>query len=98
VDHLSYLQSKGYDDKSIHESQIFLDIRSKKDKFLNRLIFPIQNQRGDVVAFAGRVLDKSLPKYINSPASKIYDKSAILYGLFQARTEITKKNYVIVTE
>jgi DNA primase len=56
-----------------------LDIGKKKDKFINRLIFPIQNQRGDVVAFAGRVLDKSLPKYLNSPASKIYDKSAILY-------------------
>lgn len=98
LDHLEYLKGKGYEDKMLADSQIFVDIRSKKDKFLNRLIFPIQNQRGDIVAFAGRVLDKSLPKYINSPASKIYDKSAILYGLFQARNEITQKNFVIVTE
>ena len=98
IDHLEYLKSKWYEDKNIADSQIFLDIGKKKDKFINRLIFPIQNQRGDVVAFAGRVLDKSLPKYLNSPASKIYDKSAILYWLFQARQEITKKNYVIVCE
>lgn len=98
VDHFEYLRWKWYEDKAIADSQIFLDIRSKKEKFLNRLIFPIQNQRGDIVAFAGRVLDKSLPKYINSPASKIYDKSAILYGLFQARAHITKKNFVIVAE
>ncbi len=98
MDHLEYLKGKGYDDKMIADSQIFLDIRAKKDKFLNRLIFPIQNLRGDVVAFAGRVLDKSLPKYLNSPASKIYDKSSILYWLFQARNEINKKNFVIVVE
>ncbi len=98
VDHLEYLKSKWYDDKMLADSQIFLDIRTKKDKFLNRLIFPIQNQRWDIVAFAGRVLDASLPKYLNSPASKIYDKSAILYWLFQARHEINKKNFVIVAE
>lgn len=98
VEHFEYLKSKWCDDKMIADSGIFLDIRSKKDKFLNRLIFPIQNLRGDIVAFAGRVLDNSLPKYLNSPASKIYDKSAILYGLYQARTTITQKDYVIVTE
>lgn len=98
IDHFEYLKSKWFEDKQIADSGIFLDIRQKKDKFLNRLVFPIQNLRGDIVAFAWRVLDKSLPKYLNSPASKIYDKSAILYWLFQARNEIIKKNFVIVTE
>ena len=98
IDHFEYLVSKWFEEKQIADSGIFLDLKQKKDKFLNRLIFPIQNLRGDIVAFAGRVLDKSLPKYLNSPASKIYDKSAILYWLFQARNEIIKKNFVIVTE
>lgn len=94
----NYLKSKWYDDNIIKESQIFLDIKNKRDKFLNRLIFPIQNSRWDIVAFAGRILGKWEPKYLNSPATKIYDKSSILYGLFQARNHISKKDFVIVTE
>ena len=94
----SYLKEKWYEDNIISGSNIFLDIRTKKDKFINRIIFPIQNLRGDFVAFAGRVIDKWEPKYLNSPASKIYDKSSILYGLYGARSAITKQDYVIITE
>ena len=94
----NYLKEKWYDDKVIDSSNIFLDIRTKKDKFINRIIFPIQNLRGDFVAFAGRIIDQGEPKYLNSPASKIYDKSSILYGLYSARSAITKDDYVIITE
>ncbi|RKW23176.1 DNA primase [Candidatus Gracilibacteria bacterium] len=98
IELFSYLKSKGYEDEQISESQIFLDIKSKKDKFIGRVIFPIQNSRGDFVAFAGRILDKGEPKYLNSPASKIYDKSNILYNIFNARQAITKEDFVIICE
>ena len=92
------LKNKWYEDHMIQESWVFHDLKTKKDKFINRLIFPIQNQRWDVIAFAGRVMNDAMPKYLNSAASKIYDKSSILYWLYQARHEITQKDFVIVTE
>ncbi|MDD3302733.1 MAG: DNA primase [Candidatus Gracilibacteria bacterium] len=94
----NYLKEKGYEDQVISDSQIFLDLQRRKDKFIGRLIFPIKNHRGDVVAFAGRIIKSGEPKYINSPATKIYDKSNILYGFFDARQEISKKDFVIITE
>ncbi len=94
----NYLREKWYDDKIIWDSNIFMDSTLKKDKFLNRIIFPIQNQRWDFVAFTARIIDKWEPKYLNSPASNIYDKSSILYWLYTARNSITKENFVIVTE
>ncbi len=93
-----YLKWKWYEDELIGQSQIFLNVSSRRDKFIGRVIFPIQNLRGDFVAFAGRILGKWEPKYLNSPASDIYDKSSILYGLYDARTSITKVDYVIITE
>ncbi len=94
----NYLKSKWYDDEMIIKSNIFLDLKTKKDKFINRLIFPIQNTRWDFVAFTARVIWEWDPKYINSPASELYDKSNILYGLFNARTSISKLDFVIITE
>ncbi|MDD2870391.1 MAG: DNA primase [Candidatus Gracilibacteria bacterium] len=98
VELYNYLKSKGYEDDMIVQSNIFLDIKTRKDKFINRLIFPIQNARGDFVAFTARILGAGEPKYLNSPASDLYDKSNILYGLFNARTAITKQDFIIVTE
>lgn len=94
----AYLKEKWYDDKQIDDSKIFLDTKSKKDKFINRIIFPIQNSRWDFVAFAWRVHKVWEPKYLNSPASNFYDKSNILYNLFNARTSVTKEDYIIITE
>lgn len=94
----NYLKEKWYEDDLIGTSNIFLDIKTRKDKFIGRVIFPIQNLRWDFVAFAGRILWKWEPKYLNSPASDIYDKSSILYGLFDARNTITKVDHVIITE
>lgn len=94
----NYLKEKWYDDQIISQSNIFLDIKTKKDKFINRVIFPIQNLRWDFVAFTARVLWNGEPKYLNSPASNIYDKSSILYWLYNARTSITKEDFIIVVE
>ncbi len=94
----NYLRSKSYTDSEIEKSQVFLDIKSKKDKFIWRVIFPIKNPRWDIVAFAWRIVDIWEPKYLNSSASDLYDKSSILYWLFEWRNEIYKKNYIIITE
>ena len=98
VELYNYLRWKWYDDEQISDSHIFIDTKSTKDKFINRIIFPIQNARWDFVAFAWRIHGTWEPKYLNSPASNIYDKSNLLYNLFNARTSITKLDYVIITE
>lgn len=68
------------------------------DRFRKRIIFPILDIKGICVAFGGRVLDDSLPKYLNSPETEIYTKGRHLYGLHQARTAIREKDFVIVVE
>jgi DNA primase len=68
------------------------------DRFRNRIIFPIVDGRGLCVAFGGRVMDESLPKYLNSPETEIYVKGRNLYGFFQARKAIRENDAVIVVE
>lgn len=68
------------------------------DLFRNRIIFPIFKYNGDIIAFGGRVLDDSLPKYLNSPETEIFSKRHNLYGLFQAREAIRAANEVILVE
>ncbi len=68
------------------------------DKFRDRIIFPIHNTIGNVVAFAGRVLGDGTPKYLNSPESPIYNKSALVYGLHLAKEHIRKEGCVIIVE
>ncbi len=78
-------------------------ILSKKDggfydRFRHRIIFPILDAKGACLGFGGRVLDDSLPKYLNSPESEIYSKGRHLYGLFQARKAVRDTDQVIVVE
>jgi len=68
------------------------------DRFRNRLIFPITERGGKVVAFGGRTLDDDNAKYINSPESPVYNKSRVLYGLHEARSAIHKADKVLVVE
>ena len=68
------------------------------DLFRGRLIFPIYDLSGQIVAFAGRVLDDSKPKYINSPESPIYHKGRVLFGLYQARQAMRQSGEVLVVE
>ena len=73
---------------------------SSFDVYKNRIIFPIHNERGQVIGFGGRTLDtkKESAKYINSKESLLYLKSKVLYGLYQAQTAIRKIGYAIVVE
>jgi len=72
--------------------------RGDYDLFRGRLIFPILDGYGQVVAFGGRVLDDGTPKYINSPESPLYHKSRVLYGLYQAKEPIRRQGEAIVVE
>lgn len=68
------------------------------DQFRNRLMIPIRDAKGAIIAFAGRVLDAALPKYINSPESPLYHKSSVLFGLDMALPSIRTENAVIIVE
>lgn len=70
----------------------------KMDFFWQRLIFPIKDTMGQVIGFSARVLDDSLPKYINTPETPIYSKSNILYGIDLAKEHIRKQDYAILVE
>lgn len=68
------------------------------DKFRGRLIFPIRNERGDLVAFGGRLITDGQPKYINSGDTPLYSKSRVLYGLFQSKPALTNEAPAVLCE
>ena len=71
-----------------------------KDRFKGRIIFPIKDHLGRVVAFGGRIISSvsKSPKYINSPETKLYNKSKVLYGFFEAKDYLREKKYGIIVE
>ena len=91
-----YLKSKNYSDEILRQSGLFNvdERRGMYDKFWNRVIFPIMDVNHRVIGFGGRVMGDGKPKYLNSPETKIFDKSRNLYGLNLARTS-RKKNLII---
>ncbi|MDW7772895.1 MAG: DNA primase [Desulfobulbaceae bacterium] len=68
------------------------------DRFRDRILFPIRNIQGRVVAFSGRILGEGQPKYMNSPESPIFDKSRMLFGLYQYKDKIRETRRAIVVE
>lgn len=68
------------------------------DRFRDRIIFPIRDQRGRAIGFGGRVLDDSLPKYLNSPETPIFHKGQELYGLYQARHKLKELERIYIVE
>ena len=68
------------------------------DRFRDRIIFPILNQKGRIVGFGGRVLEQNEPKYLNSPETQLFEKGSELYNLFAARRAIRDAEKVIVVE
>ncbi|MBO5459308.1 MAG: DNA primase [Lachnospira sp.] len=89
-----YLKSKGYDDELLKETGLFTYERGIHDKFWNRVMFPIMDINNKVIGFGGRVMGDGKPKYLNSPETKLFDKSRNLYGLNAARTS-RKPNLII---
>ncbi len=72
--------------------------QKRYDRFRDRIMFPIRSVQGAVIGFGGRVLDRGEPKYLNSPETPVFSKGRELYGLFEARTAIRQRGYVLVVE
>ena len=90
------LKEKGYDDEILKESGLFTYEKGVREKFWNRVIFPIMDINNKVIGFGGRVMGDGKPKYLNSPETKLFDKSKNLYGLNVARS--ARKNNLIICE
>ena len=93
-----HLKNKGYSDNDLKDSGLisFDEKFGAKEKFWNRVMFPIMDVNNHVIAFGGRVMGDALPKYLNSPETMIFDKSRNLYGLNYARR--TKEKYFLLCE
>ena len=93
----NFLKSKGFSDEAILASDLVNrnDRGQYIDRFRHRLMFPIQDVRGRIIAFGGRVLDDSKPKYINSPENLVYSKGRHLFGLYNAKKHDTKKILIV---
>lgn len=95
-----FLRSKGLSDGEL--VRMGLAVKSDRggvyDRFRNRVIFPVWDVRGRVVGFGGRVLDDSLPKYLNSPETPVFHKGKYLYGLHLARPAIREAGTAVVVE
>lgn len=93
-----YLKNKGYSDQLLKESGLVQadEKRGMYDKFWNRVIFPIMDANNRVIGFGGRVMGDGKPKYLNSPETRVFDKSRNLYGLNFARR--SRKPNIILCE
>lgn len=94
-----------YDDPQLVESGLVItpDVEpgeeaKRYDRFRDRVMFPIRNVQGEVIGFGGRVLDKSEPKYLNSPETPVFHKGRELYGLFEGRQAMRQRGHALVVE
>ncbi|MBQ1377947.1 MAG: DNA primase [Lachnospiraceae bacterium] len=92
-----YLKQKGYQDSDIKDSGLVsFRERGASDRFWNRVMFPIMDVNNRVIAFGGRVMGDGEPKYLNSPETRIFDKSRNLYGLNAARR--SREKFFLICE
>jgi DNA primase len=98
---LKYLADrKGYDPEEIEAAGLAIrhETRGYFDRFRGRLMFPIRNVKGEIIAFGGRALGDAQPKYMNSPQTPLFDKSRVLYGLDLARDSIRSSDSTVIVE
>lgn len=98
---LTVLGKKGYSPEILHKAGFVIPRENGKgyyDRFRGRIIFPINNIEGDTIGFGGRVLDDSLPKYLNSPETPLYSKGENLYAFDKAKEYIRKEGFLILVE
>ena len=95
------LKAQGYPEALLLEAGLLRqpeDGREAYDYFRGRVIFPITDRRGRVIAFGGRVMGDGQPKYLNSPDTPVFHKGRVLYGLDQAREAVRKNGELVVAE
>ncbi|MDL1988414.1 MAG: DNA primase [Deltaproteobacteria bacterium] len=98
---LNYFSKKNISHELVEKSGLIIKRKSKNgyyDRFRNRIIFPIFNVSKQVLGFGGRVMDDSLPKYLNSPETSVYNKSRSLYGLHIAKEHCRASETVYIVE
>lgn len=99
---LHHLKSEGFKEEDIERAGLIKkgDRGDYYDRFRSRIMFPIENSAGEIVAFSGRIFgpEEDTAKYLNSPETEIFKKSEILYGLSKAKTAIRKNNFSILVE
>ncbi|MEW9667381.1 DNA primase [Ammoniphilus sp. 3BR4] len=96
-----FLAKRGYELKLMQKAGLLARRESDNkpfDLFRNRLMFPIADSQGRIVAFGGRMIGEGHPKYLNSPETPLFNKSNILFNLHRARTEMRKKRQAILFE
>ena len=97
---INYFKTKNVSANILEKAGLVIanDKGSHYDRFRNRVIFPIMDLKNRILGFGARVLDASLPKYVNSPETPIYSKGRNLYGLNLSKDSIKKKGHVLVVE
>lgn len=99
---LKFMNKRGYTAEDLEKMGLVLARTGGRpghyDRFRNRVIFPVWNAQGRVVGFGGRVMDDSLPKYLNSPETDLFNKSHLLYGIDKAADGMRERDQVIIVE
>ena len=95
-----YLVERDYTESDLVTAGLIIEGEAggTHDRFRSKLVFPIQDSRGRITGFGARVLDDSLPKYINSPQTPIFDKSSSLYGINLATAAIRQQDRAVIVE
>jgi len=95
-----YLLERGYAENEMLKAGLIIEAEDSKthDRFRNKIMFPILDIRGRVIGFGARVLDDSLPKYVNSPQTPLFDKSSSLYGVNLAAAGIRQQDAAVIVE
>ena len=95
-----YLRERGYDESKLLTAGLLIKAENGKthDRFRGKLMFPIRDIKGHTIGFGARVLDDSLPKYVNSPQTPTFDKSSSLYGIDLAAAAIRQQDAAIIME
>jgi DNA primase len=99
-DGLKSFLAKKYTEQDLVKAGLLTENEQKRtfDRFRARILFPISNQRGEVIAFGGRIIGEGNPKYLNSPETPLFDKSKNLYALHHARESIRREKKAIIFE
>jgi len=95
-----HLVETGYSEDDLLEAGLIVESEDKKrhDRFRNRLMFPIHDSRGHTIGFGARALDDSMPKYLNSPQTPVFDKSSVLYAVDLALPAIRQQDTAVIVE
>jgi DNA primase len=96
-----YLGEKGFAEEELLSAGLLIRAEETKkthDRFRDHIMYPIMDDRGRVTGFGARVLDDSSPKYINSPQTRVFDKSGSLYGIHLAKAAIRQQNLAVLVE